>query len=218
MKKMSKKIKILALLIALVIIAGTIVTFTIGFNFDLKYQEAKKIQLYLEKEFEIADIKQITNEVLPNQDVVIQKVEVYEDSVNILAKDITEEQKTEIVNKINEKYGTELVADNIEITNIPHTKARDIIKPYIMPFGIATIIVLAYMAVRYYQLGMFLTITKTLGILVITQIVLLSVIAITRIPLGRITLPLILAVYMLSLLGLTSHTEKKLAEKKEEEK
>lgn len=87
-----------------------------------------------------------------------------------------------------------------------------------MPFGIATIIVLAYMAVRYYQLGMFLTIAKTLGILVITQIVLLSVIASTRIPLGRITLPLILVVYVLSLLGLTSHTEKKLAEKKEEEK
>ncbi len=218
MKKMSKKIKILTLLIALVIIAGMIVTFTIGFNFDLKYQETKKIQLYLENKFEIADIKQITNEVLENQDVVIQKVEVYEDSVNIIAKDITEEQKTEIVNKINEKYGIELVADNVQITNIPHMRAKDIIKPYIMPFAIATIIVLAYMAVRYYQLGMFLTMAKTLGILVITQAVLVSVIVITRIPLGGITLPLVLAVYVLSLLGLTSHTEKKLAEKKEEEK
>lgn len=218
MKEMSKKIKILVLLVALIIIAGMIVTFTIGFNFDLKYQEAKKIQLYLENKFEVADIKQITNEVLPNQKVVIQKVEVYEDTVSIVAKDITEEQKTEMVNKINEKYGTELVAENVEITNIPHTRARDIVKPYVMPFAIATIMILVYMAVRYRQLGMFLTLAKTLGNLVITQAVLVSVMAIARIPIGRVTLPLMLAVYVLSLLGLTSHAERKLAEKKEEEK
>lgn len=218
MREISKKTKIIALLIAIVMIAGVIVTFTIGFRFDLKYQQAKRIQLYLEKEFEIADIKKITDEVLPNQDVMIQKVEVYEDSVSILAKDITEEQKIEIVNKVNEKYGKELTVDNIEITNIPHTRVRDIVKPYIIPFAIATIIILVYMAIRYSKLGMFLTIAKTLGTLIIAQAVLISVIAITRIPLGRITLPLVLVVYILSLLGITIHAERKLAEKKETEK
>lgn len=218
MKEISKKTKILALLIALVMIVGIIVTFTVGFNIELRYQDAKKIQLYLEKEFEIADIKQITDEVLSNQEVVIQKVEVYEDSVAIVAKDITEEQRTEIVNKVNEKYGIELTADNIEITNIPHAKVSDIVKPYIIPFAIATVIIVVYMAIRYYQLGVFATIAKTLVTLVIAEAVLVCVMAITRIPLGRITLPLVLAAYVLSLLGLTTHAEKKLANKKEEEK
>lgn len=217
MKEISQKTKILALFIAIVIIAGMIVTFTIGLNFDLKYQEAKRIQLYLQKDFEVLDIRQITNEVLPNQSVIIQKVEVFEDTVSILAKDMTEEQKTNIINKINEKYELDLSADSIEITNIPHTRGRDIVKPYIMPFAIATIIILIYMAVRYYKIGMVKSLLETVAFLIVTQATLLSVIAIVRIPIGRVTIPLVLVVYVLSLMGLTTYFEKKLREKKMKE-
>lgn len=214
---MNKKTKILAILIAFIIIAGMIVTFTIGLNFDLRYQEAKSIQLYLEKDFQIADIKQITDEVLPNQAVVIQKVEVFEDTVSILAKEMTEEQKSNLINKVNEKYGLELATDSIQITNIPHTRGRDIVRPYIMPFAIATIIILVYMAIRYYKLGMMKTLLETVALLIVAQATLLSVMAIARIPIGRITIPLVLAVYVLSLIAITSCFEKKLAEKKKEE-
>ncbi len=217
MDKISKKTKLLTLLIAVVIVAGVIVTCTMGLNFDLRYQEAKKIQLYLEKDFAIEDIKQITNEVLPNQNVILQKVELFEDTVSILAKDITEEQKANIITKVNEKYGTELSAENITITNVPHTRGRDIIKPYIVPFSIATIVILVYMAIRYYKIGMFKTLAKTAILLVLAQAILLSIMAIARIPIGRVTIPLILAVYVLSLIGLTSYFEKGLAEKKKEE-
>ncbi len=217
MKEMNKKTKILAILIAMIIIAGMIVTFTIGLNFDLRYQEAKSIQLYLEKDFQIGDIKQITDEVLPNQAVVIQKVEVFEDTVSILAKEMTEEQKSNLINKVNEKYGLELTTDSIQITNIPHTRGRDIVRPYIMPFAIATIIILVYMAIRYYKLGMIKTLLETVALLIVAQATLLSVMAIARIPIGRITIPLVLAVYVLSLIAITSYFEKKLAEKRKEE-
>ena len=215
MKEINQKTKIITLLIAIVMIIGIIVMITVGLNFDLRYQEAKKIQLYLGKEFEISDIKQITNEILQNQTVVIQKVEVFEDTVSILSKEITEEQKNNLINKMNEKYETELSADSIEIATIPHTRGRDIIKPYIMPFVIATGIILAYMAIRYYKLGMLQTVGKTALCLVITQMVLLSAMAIVRIPIGRVTIPLVLVVYLSSLLGITIHFEKKLKEKKE---
>lgn len=217
MKDISKKTKIVALVVAVIIIVGIIVTITLGFNFDLRYQEAKRIQLYLEKDFEIEEIKQITDETLSNQKVIIQKVEVYEDTVSILAKEITEEQKTELINKVNEKYGTELSADSTEITTVPHTRGRDIIKPYIAPFIIATVIILVYMAVRYYKLGMIKTIAKTIVTAVLTQVILASIMAITRIPIGRVTIPLVLTVYVLSLLGLTTYLEKELSEKKKEE-
>lgn len=217
MKEMSKKTKIIALLIAIIIIAGIIVTLTIGLNFDLRYEQAKKIELYLQKEFDMSDIKQITDEMIPNQKVLLQKVEVFEDTVSITAKDITEEQKVNIVNKVNEKYGTDLTAENIEITNVPHTRGRDIVKPYIMPFAISTIIILVYMAIRYYKLGMIKIILETLGLLVLAQATLLSIMAITRIPVGRLSIPLVLAVYVLSLIGITSCFEKKLSDKKKEE-
>ena len=134
--KKNKKTIIIALLI-LIVIAGVIVTLTVGLNFDLRYQDTKKIELYIGKTFEYNDIKNIVNEVMPGQDNIIQNVEVFEDSVSIIAKDITDEQKTNIINKVNEKYGTEISADSTEITKIPNTRGRDIVKPYIMPFTIA---------------------------------------------------------------------------------
>lgn len=217
MKELSKKTKIVSALIAIIILVGMIILFTKGLNFDLKYQETQKVQLYLQKEFEIEDIKQITSEVLPNQNVMIQKVEVFEDTVSIIAKEITNEQKTSMVNKVNEKYGLDLSADETVITNVPHTRGRDIVKPYILPFIIATVIILAYMAIRYYKLGLVKTLFKTIAILIVAQATLLSVMAIARIPIGRLTIPLVIAVYLLSLIGITSYLEKELIEKKKEE-
>ena len=217
MKKMTKKQKILSVIIAVIIIAGAIVTGVKGLNYDLRYQETKNIELYIAKDFEIADIKAITDEVMGKSPVIIRKVEVYEDSVSITAKEITDEQKQSIIDKINEKYQTELSADSTQIQTIPHTRGRDIVKPYITPFIISTAIILVYMAIRYRNIGVLRTLLKTIATSVIAQAVLLSIIAITRIPVGRLTIPMIVTVYMLTLVGLTTNFEKKLEMKKEEE-
>ena len=138
-KKMTKKSKIIITIITLIIIAGIIVTLTVGLNFDLSYKDSKRIELYLQKDFSVSDIKQITDEVLQGEEVIIQKVEVYEDTVSIRAKEITDEQKQNLVNKVNEKYGIELSADSIEIESIPNTRGRDIIRPYIVPFIVCNV-------------------------------------------------------------------------------
>ncbi len=217
MKNITKKQKIVFAIIALIIIVGAVITLTIGLNFDLRYEETKRVELYLGKDFEVSDIKEITNETIPDQSVIIQKVEVFEDSVRIIAKEITEEQKQNLVNKINEKYETEIEADSTEIVTIPHTRGRDIVKPYIIPFTIATIITLVYMAVRYKKLGIAKTVLKTVIVSIIAQALLLSVIAITRIPIGRLTIPMVIAVYLLTLIGMTTKFEKELGIKKEKE-
>ena len=108
MKK--KTNKILILLMILIIIAGILMIIFKGFNFDLKYQDTKQIEFGLDKQFSISDIKAITDEVLNNEPVLIRKVEVYEDAVNITAREITDEQKANIITKVNEKY------DNKELT------------------------------------------------------------------------------------------------------
>ena len=215
-KKMKNKTKIIAVIIAIIIIAGIIVTLTVGLNFDLRYQEAKKVELYIAQEFEISDIKSITDEVLPNQKVIIQKVEVYEDSVSIISKDITDEQKTQLVEKINEKYGTELSADSIETVTIPHTRGRDIIKPYILPLIISTVIILVYMAIRYHKLGVIKVLLKTIFATIVVELILLSLIAICRIPVGRLTIPMVLTVYLLTLVGITTRFEKQLKNRSEQ--
>lgn len=217
MKEIIEKNKVLIVLTALIVVLGIVITVVMGFNFDLRYQQAKKVQLHINKEFAISDIKQITNEVLSNNGVIVQKVEMFEDTASIIAKDITDEQKSNLITKINEKYGTEISAEDTEIVTVPHTRGRDIVKPYIAPFLISVVIILCYMAIRYYKLNCIKIILETIGVLVLAQILLFSAMAITRIPIGRLTIPLMILVYILSLLGITNKYEKDLATKKAEQ-
>ena len=214
MKK--KTNKILILLMILIIIAEILKIIFKGFNFDLKYQDTKQIEFGLDQQFSISDIKAITDEVLNNEPVLIRKVEVYEDAVNITAREITDEQKANIITKVNEKYGTDLNADEIEIATVAHTKGKDIIMPYVVPFIIATIIILIYMMIKYYKLNSGKVLLKTIGIIILTQVLLFSIMAITRIPIGRLTIPLVLTVYMLTLVWYTTKLENQLKTKKQE--
>lgn len=188
-----------------------------GFNFDLKYQDTQRVELYLKTEFNISDIRQITDEVFGIQKVMIQKVEVFEDSVSITTTSISDEQKSNLITKINEKYGTELTAEDTVVEDIGHTRGRDIIKPYIIPFVIAVIVVLIYLGIRYHKLSIAKVLAKSIGIMALAQILLFSVIAITRIPIGRLTIPMVILVYLLTLFGITNMFEKDLAKKKLEE-
>ena len=211
----SKQLKIILML--LVIIAGIVMIAVKGFNFDLKYQDTQRVELYLKTEFKISDIRQITDEVFGNQKVMIQKVEVFEDSVSITTTSISDEQKGNLITKINEKYGTELTAEDTTVEDIGHTRGRDIIKPYILPFAIAVIVVLIYLGIRYHKLSIAKVIAKSIGIMALAQILLFSVMAITRIPIGRLTIPMVILVYLLTLFGITNKFEKDLSKKKLDE-
>lgn len=218
MIKLDNKMKICSIVIIAIVVAGIIIIATKGFNFDLRYKESKRIQLDLEKNFEISDIKNMVDEIKPNEEILIQKVEVFEDSVAITAKEITEEDKTNIINKVNEKYGTELKAENIEIKSIPHTKLSDIVTPYIVPFIISTIIILAYMSIRYRKLELVKVLIKTLLTIIILQAIFISIIAITRIPVGKIVIVTYIVLYMITFVGIMCNLEKEKGKNEDFEK
>ncbi len=193
-----KETKILVAIIAIILIVGTIIVFTKGLTFELKYQNNKKMEIHLGKEFEEKDIKEITKEIFGEQQVIIQPIEVYKDAISITSTEITEEQKAQLLTKVNEKYGTELSSDNITVEEISHIRGRDIVKPYIIPFTVSTVIILAYLVIRYNKLNVLEVLTQSIGIIVLAQLVLLGIISITRMPIGKFTIPSILLVYMLS--------------------
>lgn len=212
-KKTKNKSKFILILVALIIIIGIAITATMGLNVSLKYQSSQKIEIYLAKEFEISDVRKIVNEIMPGADAIIQKVEVFEDTVAITAKEISDENKQNIITKINEKFATEIKAENIEISNIPAEKEIDIAKTYAIPIGIVTVAILIYMAIRYAKLGAIKVVLKTILVLIVTELMLLSVMAITRIPVCEFTMPAAMALYVLTLLVVTSTFENKLEEK-----
>ena len=211
------KNKIIIGIAILIFVVGIIVVAVKGFNVDLEYQDTKKIEANIGKSFEKEDIENIVKEVLGKERFIIQKVEIYEDSVSITAKEITDEQRDNIVSKINEKYDTDLKTEDITIITVPRVHLSDLIKKYRTPFIIATVCILVYLMVRYYKLNSLKVLLRTIIVVAILQAELFSIVAITRIPVGKLTVPVVLTVYMLSLVGCTTYFEKKLAEKKKEE-
>ena len=206
--------KILAILIAIILVLGAVMIFTKGLAFELRYQDSKKVEMNLGKTFEEKDIKEITNEVFGNQPVRIQAIEVYKDAVSITTTEITEEQKTDLVTKLNEKYGIELKAEDITIEEMAHIRGRDIIKPYLIPFTIVTAIVLVCLVIRYNKLNVLEVLIQSIGIIVLSQLVLLGIMAITRMPIGIFTIPTVLLVYMLSTYICTTKFDKDLLKTK----
>lgn len=195
---MKKKNVIILAIAMIIIIAGVIVTFTIGFNKQLRYQESQKIDIYVASEIDAKKIKDIANEVLGRNNMV-QTIEIYQDMVTIRAKSISDEQKDTIVNKVKENYEFEQTAESTEVKNIPATRIKDIFKKYLFPAVLSFIIVLVYMAVRYREKGILKVIAQTIAIPVVCEIILASLIAITRIPVGIYTPTLVLVVYLASI-------------------
>ena len=206
-KNISKKSKIVFLILLVIIVAGIIITAVTGLNFDLKYRQAQKIEIYLEKEFDTKDIKAITDEVIGN-DVVIQKVELYKDMLKITSKEITDEQKQNIITKLNEKYGTELKAENIKIEEVSQMRGRDIIKPYIVPVCIILVLSVIYTVTRYREQGKLKVAVITIFAPAIVQLLYLSLLAITRLPVNEFTMPVSMLIYLVTLLVMTNIFEK----------
>lgn len=195
---MKKKNVIILAIAMIIVIAGVIVASTIGFNKQLRYQDSQKIDIYVASEVDVDKIKSIANEVLGKQNMV-QTIEIYQDMVTIRAKSISDEQKDSIVNKIKENYEFEQTAEKTEIKDIPATRIRDMFKKYVLPFVLSFIIILVYMVVRYRQKGIFNVFAQTMAIPVLCEILLISLIAITRITVGVYTPTLVLVVYLASI-------------------
>lgn len=195
---MKKKNVIILAIAMIIVIAGVIVASTIGFNKQLRYQDSQKIDIYVASEVDVDKIKSIANEVLGKQNMV-QTIEIYQDMVTIRAKSISDEQKDSIVNKIKENYEFEQTAEKTEIKDIPATRIRDMFKKYVLPFVLSFIIILVYMVVRYRQKGILNVFAQTMAIPVLCEILLISLIAITRIQVGVYTPTLVLVVYLASI-------------------
>ena len=205
MKQRNKKIIAIAIL-ALIILAGIVVVNILGFNKQLEFKQGQSIDVYVRKEIDEKKIKEIANEVLGKENLV-QLVEIYKDMVTIRAEQITEEQKNNIVNKIKENYEFEQTAEETVINTVPATRILDMYKHYVVPMLISGVIILAYMLIRYNKEGVIKVLLRTILIPIIAELVLLSLIAITRIPLGVYTPILVIIVYLASIVFVTKKNE-----------
>ena len=196
--KQKNKIIIASSVIALIILAGIVIVGIWGFNKELRFAQSQSIEINVGQKVDISKIKNIVEEVIGMHNMV-QTVEIYEDVVTIRAISISEEQRNTIVNKIKENYEFEQTAEKTTINPIPATRFRDMYKQYIIPFIIAGTVIVAYMAIRYHKKGILKVIGKAVFIPIIAELILLSWMAIVRIPIGRFIPIFVILVYLASM-------------------
>lgn len=217
---MSKKI-IYGILILTIIVGATLIA-TIGLNLSIEYNENTKIYVYIGKKFENKEIKQIASEVFKTNKVTVRKVEVYEDMACIT----TEKQNSENLNerieelnaKINEKYELENKTEDIVTKNEPKIKVYTIVKPYIWPVIISSVIIIICSAIIFRKIGIIKTIITYILSILGSQALYMSIIAIARIPVDKYTMPIALIVYMIAIIATTIIKQKQLENYKLNEK
>ena len=210
--------KIVLILLICLIFAGTVIVCFKGFNVGLPYKSNINISVYVGKKIEDKDMQEITKEVFKGKQAIVQKVELFEDMISITTEEMSEEElnekKTELINKLNEKYEKEIKDEEIEIVHNPKVKLSSLIKRYILPFGISTIAIVIYQMIRFKKLGATKTLLTTIIVLMLIGLTYASLIAITRIPINKFIIPIGMTIYVITIIVLNMKYEKKLEENK----
>ena len=204
--KNSKKIVILG--IFLLILAGIIIVALKGFNVSLLFGKHEEIELKIGSEVNLKDFEEICDETFANKDYVIKGVEVFNDSVQINVKSLTDEEKENLINKINEKLGLEKTVDDLNIYSVSNKRIRDIVKPYIMPMLISFGIVFGYMLIRYHKKNGLKKVIKTIINVALVEAICLSIIAIIRVPVNEIVINILMLTSIFVLIYNISKNEK----------
>ena len=207
---MNKKI-IYAILILIIIISAVLVA-TIGFKVDTAYDENTRIYVYIGKNIDSKELQKIVEEVFETKDVKVQKVEVYEDMacITIPKQEDTSEKIETLNNKINEKFEVENKKEDIEVKNQPKADIYSVVKPYIWPVIISTILILIYASIMYRKLGIIKTIAEYLLATLAPESTYVIALILAKLPCNALTIAIALVIYSISIISLTITKQKQL--------
>ncbi len=203
---MSKKSKILCVILAVIFIAAIISTAIRGLRVDINYSEGVTMVVDLGKEFDTKDVKDIAKEIWSGKDVLVQKVEVYDESVSVKVPEVNEEQINNFVTKINEKYQLELTSADVSVLYNSNERLRNIVRPYIIPLIIATALIVVYYSIRFKGVKEILNLLLTL---IAVEGIIYSIHALLLLPINVFTMPVVMIAYAGVVIGVTIKSETK---------
>ncbi|MBE5819908.1 MAG: hypothetical protein E7310_03720 [Clostridiales bacterium] len=202
----NKKIVFSLIVVVAITIWGVISIVTKGFDYSLEYSANTEMEIATGiKDIQTNAIKEIVDSILQNENSMVQ---VNDENVYIISKNISEEQQSEILSKINEKYSINATKEEITVNENMVIDYWDIVYRYISPIIIVTVIILIYFGIKYRKQNWIKVIGISLGTLIILELLAISIIAIVRIPLSIYTIPVLLGLYLLTILVLTYIFEK----------
>jgi len=202
---MSKKSKIISIILIIIFIIAIVLTGIRGLNVDLNYSEGISILFNLNQQFNTKDIESLAREVWPDGQIIVQKVEVYDETALIKVSSVNDENLQSLVDKVNEKYGLELQLSDISVQYNSNVQIRDIVSPYIVPMLITTALIVLYYSIRFRGVK---EILDLLIKLIFAEGILYSIYAIVRLPIDALTMPIGMLVFAGTTIYVTIKHEK----------
>lgn len=189
---MSKKSKIISIILIIIFIMAIVLTGIRGLNVDLNYSEGVSILFNLNQQFNTKDIEGLAREIWPDGQIIVQKVEVYDETALIKVSSVNDENLQSLIDKVNEKYGLELQLSDITVQYNSNVQIRDIVSPYIVPMLITTALIVLYYSIRFRGVK---EILDLLIKIIFAEGILYSIYAITRLPIDVLTMPIGMLVF-----------------------
>ena len=205
--------KILYVLCILLIIAGIIVWKNSGLNYSTELAYGTTVEISFDNSTDKNEIGNIAKEAF-GKDVKVKEIERFSDAFAIKVKgEITDEQKSDFISKINEKYSLEKKAEDLTVIETPAIQGSDLAKNYMKPTSISAILILVYLTIRYRKIG---NIKVALVTLIKTAIITgayFGLVIITRLPIISVyTIPVGMFIAIIALITLCYKNENKLEE------
>lgn len=206
MKDIWKKNKITLLVLTILIIAGIIILGISGFEKSPDLKAGTKIEIYIPKGYEKQDVINIAKQSFGEDYLAFEEVEKLNQIAGIKVNNYTEEQLKDFKAKISEKY--EIKTEELEMYEIPMPNVRvsTLVTPYVFPVTLVTILSLIYVLFRNLKSeNKWKIVLKTVLTLVIVLGSYFSIILIFGLPFGNYTMPVALAIYIITLIILVNN-------------
>ena len=180
-----------------------------------KFAVKQEIIVSAGKDYTVEDIQAIANEVFSKENMVVEKLSEDETYVTIESGIVSESELENLNNKINEKYGLKNNVDSINASQVIENKdmsrvrLTDMAKQYIFYTIIATVLVLAYFAIRFRKIGVIKVLGSTIFSLIFAELLYMAIIAITRFPINKLAIIAAFTIYLVIL----TYLNKKFMEK-----
>lgn len=255
------KNKVLYVVMIIVILLGIVMMAVKGFNYGILYSDHKRIEVVIGGDYNLEDISNIAKDVIKEKSVV-RKTTLFETSVAIDAKEITDEEILNLFNRLNEKFGkdydvkdlkrnailnelnvtdvasmsdddvTNLIAQIKEKYNLEYSKEElqdsavlvrltdvnkvniyDTLKYFVVPGLVSLGLVAVYFGIRFrklYKKAWLLEPIKFILKMALIEMFVVSVIAIARIPVTQYTAPVLIFVWLLTIILSARQDEKRI--------
>jgi preprotein translocase subunit SecF len=176
----------IGVVILAIIVTGIVMVVLKGFNYGIMYSKTQRMNIYIDVEFDIDEIKEIAKEVL-GENVKVQLGNQFGTVASIITPEISDEQENNIIEKIQEKYETEISSDDdVIMVNVPEANILDMISIYVVPMTIIFVISVIYFAIRFREYGAVKSILMPIISVIAVLGLFVSAYSIIRIPVNEI--------------------------------